>query len=102
MKSSYERCLQRFEVLSRGERITLAQRSSRGSWLGAKGRSYKEGDSCEKENCPPWDWLPGGALSSPSPAGFKHSQMIMPGGITKLKFLLIQYFLHWIRAFGLD
>lgn len=43
MKSSYDSFLQIFDVLSCGERITLAQRCSRGSWLELKGNNY-EGD----------------------------------------------------------
>lgn len=44
MKRSYDSCLQIFEVLSCGEEITLAQGSSRGPWLGPKGKNYEEGD----------------------------------------------------------
>lgn len=44
MKSSYDSCLQIFEVLSCGEGITVSQRCSRGSWLEPKGNNYEEGD----------------------------------------------------------
>lgn len=44
MKSSYDSCLRIFEVLSCGEEITLAQRYSRGSWLGPIGNHCRQRD----------------------------------------------------------
>jgi len=37
MRSRDDNCLQIFEVLSGGERITLAESYFRGSWLGTQG-----------------------------------------------------------------
>lgn len=56
---------------------------------------------CEKKHSLPWNCLPYGKVSSPSKAGFTQSQVIMSGGITKLKFLLTQCYFSldtWIRA----
>lgn len=43
MRGRDDSCLQIFEMLSCGARITLAQRNSRGSWLGPSGNSSKQG-----------------------------------------------------------
>ena len=44
MRSRDDNCLQIFEVLSGGERITLAESHSKGSWLGPPRQRVEKGD----------------------------------------------------------
>ena len=53
MRSRDDNCLQIFEVLSGGERITLAESYFRGSWRGPQGNGQRREilASCGKGSC---------------------------------------------------